>query len=87
MRLIWSTTAWEDYVWWQAQDRKVLRRINQLLRDIQRDATTGIGRPEPLRYNLAGYWSRRITSEHRLVYRVDDDGDILIASCRYHYEH
>ncbi|WP_127842683.1 Txe/YoeB family addiction module toxin [Actinomyces wuliandei] len=86
MAVAWDNDAWEDYLWWQKQDRKTLRRINQLLRDIQRDATTGTGRPEPLRYNLAGYWSRRITSEHRLVYRVDERGDIHVLSCRYHYE-
>mgnify|MGYP000943962631 CR=1 FL=1 len=62
-----------DYLWWQVHDRKVLRRINLLLRDIQRSGHEGIGKPEPLRYQLTGYWSRRITDEHRLVYRIDDD--------------
>ena len=85
--LIWSDQAWEEYLWWQVHDRKMLmlRRISLLLRDIQRSGHEGIGRPEPLRYQLTGYWSRRITGEHRLVHRIDDDGAGLIASCRHHY--
>lgn len=85
MGLVWDDEAWEEYLRWQTRDRRVLKRINRLLRDIQRNGNTGIGRPEPLRYNLAGYWSRRITEEHRLVYRIDEHGNILIASCRQHY--
>ena len=86
MGLVWDDGAWEEYLRWQTQDRRILKRINRLLRNIQRNGNTGIGRPEPLRYNLAGYWSRRITEEHRLVYRIDEHGNILIASCRQHYE-
>lgn len=84
MRLIWDDNAWEDYVYWQTQDGKVLRRINLLIADILRNGNTGIGKPEPLRYDFAGYWSRRITDEHRLVYKIAD-GDVRIAACRYHY--
>ena len=84
MRLLWDDNAWEDYLHWQTQDRKVLRRINLLLADILRNGNTGIGKPEPLRYDFAGYWSRRITDEHRLVYKIAD-GDVRIAACRNHY--
>ena len=86
MPLTWDDDAWDDYLWWQAADRTVLRRINRLLRDIQRGGNVGIGKPEPLRFQLSGYWSRRITDEHRLVYRIDEDGTVLVASCRFHYE-
>ncbi|MDN5641059.1 Txe/YoeB family addiction module toxin [Rothia kristinae] len=82
--LTWDPEAWEDYLWWQRQDRAVLRRINTLIRDIQRHGNEGIGKPEPLRHDFAGYWSRRITAEHRLVYRLTDR-QVLIAACRYHY--
>ena len=85
MAIAWDDSAWEDYLWWQAHDRKVRRRINLLLRDIQRSGHEGIGKPEPLRYQLTGYCSRRITDEHRLVYRIDDGGDIHIVACRHHY--
>ena len=85
MGLAWDGSAWEDYLWWQANDRKVLKRINLLLRDIQRSEHDGIGKPEPLRFQLSGYWSRRITDEHRLVYRVDDAGDIHVVACHHHY--
>ncbi len=84
MRLIWSTNAWEDYLFWQAQDKKILQRINTLIKVIQREPFQGIGDPEPLRYNWKGYWSRRITREHRLIYKVQED-DLWIAQCRYHY--
>lgn len=76
MKLIWDESAWEDYVWWQAQDRRVLRRINTLISDIARSGNESIGN---------GYWSRRITDEHRLVCKIIDD-EIRIAACRYHYE-
>lgn len=82
--LIWDENAWEDYLWWQSQDRRVLKRINRLILDIQRRGNEGLGKPEPLRHDFAGYWSRRITDEHRLVYKVAGD-DIRIAACRYHY--
>ena len=84
MKLVWSSNAWQDYVWWQSQDRKVLRRINMLLVDIGPNGHNGLGKPEPLRHEYQGYWSRRITDEHRLIYRIDGD-EVLIATCRYHY--
>ncbi|MBM7050464.1 Txe/YoeB family addiction module toxin [Rothia sp. ZJ1223] len=84
MELIWSENAWEDYLWWQVQDRKTLKRINALLKDIQRNGNEGIGKPEALRNNLSGYWSRRITDEHRLVYKIVGSS-VRIASVRYHY--
>ena len=85
MNLTWSEDAREDYyVHWQSTDRKRVRRINELLKDISRNGNEGIGKPEPLRHGFQGYWSRRITDEHRLVYRIDGD-DILIAQCRFHY--
>ncbi|KLO25299.1 addiction module protein [Mycolicibacter heraklionensis] len=84
MKLVWDESAWDDYLYWQHQDRKVLRRINQLIADIQRNGNEGIGKPEPLRHGFHGYWSRRITVEHRLVYKVVD-GEIRIAQCRLHY--
>ena len=84
MKYVFDEAAWEDYLWWQEVDRRILRRINRLLTDIARDQETGIGKPERLRGDLSGYWSRRITDEHRLVYRVTGD-EIRIAACRYHY--
>ena len=85
MRVVFDQDGWDDYLWWQQQDRKVLRRINTLIADIARNGNAGIGKPEPLRHGFHGYWSRRITDEHRLVYRADDDA-VRIAACRYHYE-
>ncbi len=84
MKLSWSTVAWEDYLYWQEHDKKVLKRINKLIRDIKRNPFEGLGEPEPLRHNWSGYWSRRIDREHRLVYKVENDA-ISIAQCRYHY--
>ena len=84
MKLIFSVQAWEDYLHWQENDQKVLRRINTLIKEIKRTPFTGIGKPEPLRHALAGYWSRRINEEHRLVYKVLDDA-LLLAQARYHY--
>jgi toxin YoeB len=84
MRLVWDENAWDDYRYWQGQDRRVVKRINQLLVDIQRNGNSGIGKPEALKHGFQGFWSRRITDEHRLVYRVSDDA-VLIAQCRYHY--
>ena len=84
MRLVWDESAWDDYLWWQSHDRKVLKRINLLLQDIERNGNEGIGKPEPLRHDYRGYWSRRVTDEHRLVYSVRD-GEVAIAACRYHY--
>lgn len=85
MKLTWDERAWEDYLYWQTQDRKVLRRINALLQDIKRGGNEGIGKPEALKHGFQGFWSRRITDEHRLVYKVTES-EILIAQCRYHYE-
>jgi len=85
MRIIFSKNAWEDYISWQTEDKKTLKKINALIKDIQRTPFEGIGKPEPLKFKLAGFWSRRIDLEHRLVYQVDNS-DILIYSCRYHYE-
>lgn len=85
MKLLFSEQAWEDYQFWLATDKAVLKRVNQLIRDTARDPFQGIGKPEPLRHALKGYWSRRITEEHRLVYRVDGDV-LLLAQLRYHYE-
>jgi len=85
MKIIFSKNAWEDYVYWQTEDKKTLKKINALIKDIQRTPYEGIGKPEPLKFDLAGYWSRRIDLEHRLVYQVDDS-DILIYTCRFHYD-
>lgn len=86
MKIVWDESAWEDYVWWQQEDRKVLKRINSLVKDIGRNGNEGIGKPEPLKYGFQGYWSRRITDEHRLVYKVVPEHDeIRVAQCRYHY--
>ena len=84
MKLVWDPSAWEDYLWWQTQDRKVLTRINTLIQDVERNGNEGIGKPELLEYGFHGYWSRRITDEHRLVYKIGED-EIRIAACRYHY--
>ncbi|MEX0731087.1 MAG: Txe/YoeB family addiction module toxin [Aquisalimonadaceae bacterium] len=84
MRLIFSDHAWEDYLYRQRTDKKTLKRINQLIREIQRAPFEGIGKPEPLKHGLSGYWSRRINEEHRIVYKIDDDS-MLIAQLRYHY--
>ncbi|MEA2692054.1 MAG: toxin YoeB [Acidobacteriota bacterium] len=84
MKLIFSERVWEDYLHWQKMDRKILLRINQLIREIQRDPFGGIGKPEPLRHAFQGYWSRRINDEHRIVYKIQD-GSLLLAQLRYHY--
>ena len=80
----WDLDAWEDYLYWQTQDKKTLKRINQLVKDIARNPFDGIGKPEPLRGNLTEFWSRRIDDEHRLVYAVEETA-ILIIACRGHY--
>ena len=79
-----SSRGWEDYLYWQTTDRTLLKRINQLFRDIERNPFSGIGKPEPLKHQLSGFWSRRIDDSHRLVYAVENDA-ILIAQCRDHY--
>lgn len=84
MKLVFSEKAWKDYLYWQRTDKKLLKRINLLIRDIKRVPYEGIGKPEPLKHGLSGYWSRRITDEHRIVYKAEDRA-ILIAQLRYHY--
>lgn len=84
MKLTFAERAWEDYLYWQRTDKKTLKRINTSIEDIKRNPYSGIGDPEPLKYNWSGFWSRRITKEHRLVYAVEKDS-ILIAQCRFHY--
>ncbi|HKK64151.1 MAG TPA: Txe/YoeB family addiction module toxin [Bacteroidales bacterium] len=84
MKLIFSDNAWDDYIFWQKTDKKILRRINNLIKDTKRNPFEGIGKPEPLKHALSGYWSRRITDEHRLIYKVSEDA-IEIAQLRYHY--
>ena len=84
MKLTFADTAWEDYLYWQATDKKQLTRTNHLIKDIQRTPFEGIGKPESLKFHLSGFWSRRIDEKHRLIYAVTDEA-ILIASCRYHY--
>lgn len=84
MRLVWTADAWDDYLYWQTNDKKTLKRVNQLLRDTLRAPFDGIGKPKPLKYGADGAWSRRITQEHRLVYMVAD-GDLVILQERYHY--
>ena len=84
MILSWAETAWEDYLHWQTVDKKILKRINTLIKDIQRQPCTGIGDPEPLKHNWSGYWSRRIDRTHRLVYKVTGS-TIIVIQCRYHY--
>lgn len=84
MVLSWAEAAWQDYLYWQKTDKQKLKRINNLIKDIKRSPFEGLGDPEPLRHNWSGYWSRRIDREHRLVYKVDATG-LVIVQCRYHY--
>ena len=84
MKLIFSEQAWEDYLYWQKTDKQILRLINTLIKEIKREPFEGIGKPEPLKHALSGYWSRRINDEHRMVYKVIDES-LLIAQLRYHY--
>ena len=84
MRLIFSEHAWDDYIYWQRVDKKLLKRVNSIIQDIQRSPFEGIGKPEPLKHALSGYWSRWIHDEHRIVYKVEDDS-LLIAQLRHHY--
>lgn len=84
MNFVFAPEAWEDYLFWQETDKQVVKRIHQLIKDISRSPFTGIGKPEPLRHALSGYWSRRITQEHRMVYRVEQQ-NLIIAQLRYHY--
>lgn len=84
MNLSWSENAWDDYLYWQKTDKQTLKRINTLIKEMQRTPYEGIGKPEPLKFDLAGYWSRRIDHEHRIVYKVQDN-QLIIIMCRYHY--
>jgi toxin YoeB len=84
MKLIFLSTGWEDYLYWQVTDKKTLKKINELVKEIQRSPFQGNGKPEPLKHDLAGWWSRRIDLEHRLVYRLENDS-LFILQCRYHY--
>jgi len=85
MKYIFVDESWEDYQYWQRTNKKILRKINELIKDIARNPYDGLGKPEPLKFKYKGYWSRRIDSEHRLIYRVKDD-EIHIAKCRFHYD-
>ncbi len=88
MNLLWTSQAWEDYLYWQQTDRATLKRLNALIQDAQRNPFSGTGKPEPLKGALSGWWSRRITGEHRLVYQMVGSGAdqrLVIAQCRYHY--
>ncbi len=88
MKTVWTDQAWEEYVGWQKEDGKILNSVNDLIADIKRNPFKGLGKPEPLKHALSGWWSRRISGEHRLVYRVSGKGDaqqLEIAQCRYHY--
>lgn len=85
MKYIFVDESWEDYLYWQKVDKKLLSKINDLLKDISRTPFHGLGKPEPLKFKYKGYWSRRINDEHRLIYKVQDD-EILIVKCRFHYD-
>ena len=85
MKFVFTELSWEDYLYWQKNDKQKLKRINELLKDISRSPYAGIGKPEPLRFNYSGFWSRRIDEEHRLIYRVVED-EIQIAKCKFHYD-
>ncbi|AZF12558.1 YoeB toxin protein [Pseudomonas sp. R2-37-08W] len=84
MKILFTPEGWDDYLWFQQNDKAGLKRINLLIKAIQRDPFEGVGKPEPLKHNLSGYWSRRITAEHRLVYGIEED-EVQILMCRYHY--
>lgn len=84
MRLTWLPNGWKDYLYWQENDRKILQRVNELIKDAQRNPFTGLGKPQALRNNLSGWWSRRITQEHRLIYKVENEC-LPIMQCRFHY--
>ena len=84
MKLIFSENAWDDYLYWQKIDQKIMKRINTLIREIQRSPFDGIGKPEPLKHDFSGYWSRRIYDEHRIIYKIEKNS-VLIVQLRYHY--
>jgi toxin YoeB len=85
MNVLFTEAAWADYLYWQAEDKKTLKKINDLIKEIKRSPYEGLGKPEPLRHQLQGYWSRRIDIEHRLVYKGEDRRTLVIIACRYHY--
>ena len=85
MKITFTQVSWSDYLWLQENDKKLLKRVNLLVKDILRNSFDGIGKPEPLKANLSGYWSRRISSEHRLVYEISEE-ELTIISCRFHYQ-
>jgi len=85
MRIVFTKVSWDDYLYWQTTDKRILRKINSLIKEIMRTPFSGSGKPEPLKFDLAGFWSRRIDKEHRLVYQANEH-EILIYSCRYHYD-
>ncbi len=85
MRLIFAEEAWDDYLYWQAEDKRMVKRINELIEATKRDPFSGIGKPEALKHALSGFWSRRITEEHRMVYKLEGEDALLIAQLRYHY--
>ena len=85
MRLVFTVSAWDDYLWFQSRDKRLLKRLNQLIQDVLRSPFHGIGKPEPLKGELSGYWSRRIDEQHRLVYAASDM-EVVVIACRYHYE-
>ena len=85
MRLVFTVSAWNDYLWFQSHDKRLLKRLNQLIQDVLRSPFQGIGKPEPLKGELSGYWSRRIDEQHRLVYSANEI-DVIVIACRYHYE-
>ncbi|MCU0351924.1 MAG: Txe/YoeB family addiction module toxin [Flavobacterium sp.] len=85
MKFVFTELSWEDYLYWQKNDKQKIKRINELLKDISRHPYEGIGKPEPLKFNYSGFWSRRIDEEHRLIYRVVDD-EVQIAKCKFHYD-
>ena len=85
MRLIFAEEAWDDYLYWQAEDKRMIKRINELIEATKRNPFSGIGKPEPLKHALSGFWSRRITEEHRMVYKLESEDALLIAQLRYHY--
>lgn len=84
MKIVFSEDGWSDYLYWQQHDKKIFKKVNDLIKEITREPFTGTGKPEALRFSLSGYWSRRITHEHRIVYRVEGD-TLFIAHCQYHY--
>ncbi|WP_443701052.1 Txe/YoeB family addiction module toxin [Pseudomonas sp.] len=84
MKILFTPEGWDDYLWFEQNDKAGLKRINLLIKAIQKDPFDGVGKPEPLKHNLSGFWSRRITAEHRLVYGIEDD-EVQILMCRYHY--